>query len=69
MAYQSVEKGERNLRVTDKQVKHCLTRLFKTLDIKDRQALDREEFREMLIFVTEDVFTNKRHKWDEEEED
>ena len=32
-------------------------------------ALDREEFREMLIFVTEDIFNGKEHNFAEYEED
>ena len=62
----SAEKGERNLRVTDSQLKHTVKRLFDMLDIKGRDALDREEFREMLIFMVEDVFVNKNHHFNEE---
>ena len=66
---QSMEKGERNLRVTDIQLKHTIKRLFDMLDIKGRDALDREEFREMLIFMTEDVFVSRGHFWNEEQPD
>jgi hypothetical protein len=43
--------------------------VYDCIDIKDRGALDIEEFREMLIFVKEDCFINSEHKYDDYEED
>ena len=51
------------------QLKHVIRRLFDTIDVKSRDALDKEEFREMICFAKEDIFSHKEHKFGEEEED
>ena len=65
----SVEvEGEQQLKVTEHQLKHVLKRLFDTIDIKDRGALDREEFREMLCFIKEDICSDYEHGLSEDDD-
>ena len=53
--------GEHQLKVSENQLKHILKRLFETIDIKGRGALDQEEFREMICFVKEDICSDFDH--------
>jgi hypothetical protein len=57
------------LKITEAQVKGIIKKVFDTIDIKNRGALDIEEFREMLIFVKEDILFNTEHQYAEYEED
>ena len=66
---ESAAKGYARLKIQEGQLKNILRRLFNTIDIKGRDALDMEEFREMLIFVKEDIFINKEHRYGEWEKD
>ena len=66
---EAAAKGYSRLKIQEGQLKNILRRLFNTIDIKERDALDLEEFREMLIFVKEDIFINKEHRYGEWEKD
>ena len=63
------KKANDKLKITENQFKGVVKRVFDTVDIKGRGALDIEEFRELLIFVTEDIFIHQEHNYDEYETD
>ena len=65
----SYDQGQAQLKINEIQLKHIMHRLFDVIDVKGRNALDREEFREMLIFCIDDIFSNKEHHYGEDEKD